>query len=263
MADLFVNDAFAAAHRAHVSMVGFTAVLPSAAGRIMERELKSLSKALENPEKPCLFIMGGAKADDSLEISKYVLSNNIADTIIVGGVTSQVFLAAKGYNLGEKNMAFLAKKKVVDLIPGIRELIQMYPKRIATPEDLALDMNGQRKEISINELPTEYSIFDLGEKTIDKYNQLIKGAKSIVLSGPMGVYEKKEFAVGTKKIFEEIANSNAFSLAGGGHTISALKQFGLSDKISYISTAGGALIEFLMGKKLPCVVALEKSAERA
>ena len=263
LADLFVNDAFAAAHRAHVSMVGFTAVLPSAAGRIMERELKSLSKALENPEKPCLFIMGGAKADDSLEISKYVLSKNIADTVIVGGVTSQVFLAAKGYNLGEKNMAFLAKKKVVDLIPGIRELIQMYPKRIATPEDLGLDVNGQRKEISINELPTEYSIFDVGAKTIDKYNQLIKEAKSIVLSGPMGVYEKKEFAVGTKKIFEEIANSNAFSLAGGGHTISALKQFGLSDKISYISTAGGALIEFLMGKKLPCVVALEKSAEKA
>jgi phosphoglycerate kinase len=262
LADLFVNDAFAAAHRAHVSMVGFTAVLPSAAGRIMERELKSLSKALENPEKPCLFIMGGAKADDSLEISKYVLSNNIADTVIAGGVTSQVFLAAKGYNLGEKNMAFLAKKKVVDLIPGIRELIQMYPKGIATPEDLALDMNGQRKEISITELPTEYSIFDVGAKTIDKYNQLIKDAKSIVLSGPMGVYEKKEFSVGTKKIFEEIANSDAFSLAGGGHTISALKQFGLSDKISYISTAGGALIEFLMGKKLPCVVALEKAAKR-
>ena len=262
LADLFVNDAFAAAHRAHVSMVGFTAVLPSAAGRIMERELKSLSKALEKPEKPCLFIMGGAKADDSLEISKYVLSNNIADTVITGGVTSQVFLAAKGYNLGEKNMAFLAKKKVVDLIPGIRDLIQMYPKGIATPEDLALDMNGQRKEISITELPTEYSIFDVGTKTIDKYNQLIKEAKSIVLSGPMGVYEKKEFSVGTKKIFEEIANSDAFSLAGGGHTISALKQFGLSDKISYISTAGGALIEFLMGKKLPCVVALEKAAKR-
>ena len=262
LADLFVNDAFAAAHRAHVSMVGFTAVLPSAAGRIMERELKSLSKALEKPEKPCLFIMGGAKADDSLEISKYVLSNNIADTVIAGGVTSQVFLAAKGYNLGEKNMAFLAKKKVVDLIPGIRDLIQMYPKGIATPEDLALDMNGQRKEISITELPTEYSIFDVGAKTIDKYNQLIKEAKSIVLSGPMGVYEKKEFSIGTKKIFEEIANSDAFSLAGGGHTISALKQFGLSDKISYISTAGGALIEFLMGKKLPCVVALEKAAKR-
>lgn len=262
LADVFINDAFAAAHRAHVSMVGFTAVLKSAAGRIMEKELKSLSKAFEKPEKPCLFIMGGAKADDSLEISKYVLSNNIADTVITGGVTSQVFLAAKDFDLGKNNLDFLAKKKVLDLIPGIKELMLAYPKGFAIPVDLALNVNGERKEISVNQLPAEYSIFDVGKKTIENYNQLIREAKSIVLSGPMGVYEKPEFAIGTKKIFEEIANSSAFSLAGGGHTISALKQFGLSDKISYISTAGGALIEFLMGKKLPCVVALEAAAKR-
>lgn len=262
LADVFINDAFAAAHRAHVSMVGFTAVLKSAAGRIMEKELKSLSKAFEKPEKPCLFIMGGAKADDSLEISKYVLSNNIADTVITGGVTSQVFLAAKDFDLGKNNLDFLAKKRVLDLIPGIKELMLAYPKGFAIPVDLALNVNGERKEISVNQLPAEYSIFDVGKKTIENYNQLIREAKSIVLSGPMGVYEKPEFAIGTKKIFEEIANSSAFSLAGGGHTISALKQFGLSDKISYISTAGGALIEFLMGKKLPCVVALEAAAKR-
>lgn len=262
LADVFVNDAFAAAHRAHVSMVGFTAVLKSAAGRIMEKELKSLSKAFENPEKPCLFIMGGAKADDSLEISKYVLSNNIADIVVTGGVTSQVFLAAKDFDLGKNNLDFLAKKKVLDLIPGIKELMLLYPKGFAIPVDLALNVNGERKEISVNQLPTDYSIFDIGKKTIESYRQLIRKAKSIVLSGPMGVYEKPEFAIGTKKIFQEIANSNAFSLAGGGHTISALKQFGLSDKISYISTAGGALIEFLMGKKLPCVVALEAAAKR-
>lgn len=261
LADLFVNDAFAAAHRAHVSMVGFTAVLPSAAGRIMERELKSLSKALDKPEKPCLFVMGGAKADDSLEISKYVLSNNIADTVLTGGVTSQVFLAAKGYKLGEKNMAFLEKKGLTGLIPGIKALMQQYPKGIAVPEDLALDMNGKRKEISVDELPADYSIFDVGTKTIESYGKLCASAKSIVLSGPMGVYENPEFAVGTKGIFEAIADSDAFSLAGGGHTISALQEFGLSSKISYISTAGGALIEFLMGKKLPGVVALENAVK--
>ena len=262
LADLFVNDAFAAAHRGHVSIIGFTAVLPSAAGRIMERELKSLSKALDKPEKPCLFVMGGAKADDSLEISKYVLSNSIADVVLTGGVTSQVFLAAKGYKLGEKNMAFLEKKGLTGLIPGIKELIKKYSKGIATPEDLALDVNGRRKEISLDKLPTEYSIFDIGTKTIKNYGKLAASAKSIVLSGPMGVYENKEFAVGTKKVFEAIAKSKAFSLAGGGHTISALQEFGLSDKISYVSTAGGALIEFLMGKKLPGVVALEEAAAR-
>jgi phosphoglycerate kinase len=262
LADLFVNDAFAAAHRGHVSMIGFTAKLPSVAGRIMERELKSLSKALDKPEKPCLFIMGGAKADDSLEISKYVLSNNIADYVLTGGVVSQVFLAAKGYDLGKPTMAFLEKKELMGLIPGIKELIQKYPKKILTPDDLAIDVNGKRKEISLDKLPTECSIFDIGAKTIENYGKLIKEAKSIVLSGPMGVYENKEFAVGTKQIFEAIANSEAFSLAGGGHTISALQEFGLSSKISYISTAGGALIEFLMGKKLPGVVALENAVKK-
>ena len=261
LADLFVNDAFAAAHRAHVSMVGFTAKLPSAAGRIMERELKSLSTALDKPEKPCLFVMGGAKADDSLEISKYVLSNNIADMVLTGGVTSQVFLAAKGYKLGEKNMHFIEKKGLTELIPGIKELMQRYSKGIAVPEDLALDFNGKRKEISVDELPASYSIFDIGTKTIASYGKLCLSAKSIVLSGPMGVYENPEFAVGTKGVFEQIADSKAFSLAGGGHTISALNQFGLSSKISYISTAGGALIEFLMGKKLPVVTALENAVK--
>lgn len=261
LADLFVNDAFAAAHRAHVSMVGFTAVLPSVAGRIMERELKSLSKALDKPEKPCLFVMGGAKADDSLEISKYVLTNDIADVVLVGGVTSQVFLVAKGHNLGEKNMAFIEKKGLMGLIPGIKELMQKYPKGIAVPEDLGLDVDGKRKEISVNDLPTEYSIFDIGSKTVESYGKLCTSAKSIVLSGPMGVYENPEFALGTKGVFKAIADSKAFSLAGGGHTISALQEFGLSSSISYISTAGGALIEFLMGKKLPGVVALENAVK--
>jgi phosphoglycerate kinase len=262
LADLFVNDAFAAAHRAHVSIIGFTAKLPSVAGRIMERELKSLSRILEKPEKPCLFILGGAKADDSLEISKYVLSNNIADYVLTGGVVSQVFLVAKGCDLGKGNMAFLEKKELMPLVPGIKELMHKYPKKIMVPEDLGLNVNGKRKEITVDKLPTEHSIFDIGTKTIESYGKLISAAKSIVFSGPMGVYENKEFAVGTKKVFEEIANSKAFSLAGGGHTISALQEFGLSGKISYVSTAGGALIEFLMGKKLPGVVALETATTK-
>ena len=148
LADLFVNDAFAAAHRAHVSMVGFTAVLPSAAGRIMERELKSLSRSLEKPEHPCVYVMGGAKADDALEISKYVLDNGIADYVLVGGVTSQLFLAAHGINLGKKTMDFLAKKELMQFIPGIKALLAKYPDKIILPLDVALDVAGKRKEIS-------------------------------------------------------------------------------------------------------------------
>jgi phosphoglycerate kinase len=121
LADLFVNDAFAAAHRAHVSIVGFTAVLPSVAGRIMQRELKSLGRVLENPEKPCVFILGGAKGDDALEISKYVLDNDIADYVLTGGVAGHVFLVARGFDLGKLNMDFLERKELLDFVPGIRE----------------------------------------------------------------------------------------------------------------------------------------------
>ena len=262
LADIFVNDAFAAAHRAHVSMIGFTAVLPSVAGRIMERELKSLGKVLENPEKPCVFILGGAKADDSLEISKYVLSNKIADTVLTGGVVGHVFLAAKGCDLGKPNMEFLQKKELMQFVPGIRELMQKYPEKIKTPLDVAVEVNSKRKEVSAEKLPVNYSVFDVGAKTVEAYSKIIRSAKSIVVSGPMGVFENSEFDFGTKKVFEEIARSKAFSLAGGGHTIAALQEFKLSEKISYVSTAGGALIEFLMGKKLPGVVALEKAATR-
>ncbi len=193
LADLFVNDAFAAAHRGHVSMVGFTAVLPSAAGRIMERELKSLSKALEKPEKPCVYVMGGAKADDSLEISKYVLGKGIADYVLTGGVTGQLFLAAKGVDLGKGNMAYLEKKELTGLIPGIKALEEQYGDKVIVPVDLAVDVNGKRKEIAVSKLPTEYSSKDIGAKTVENYTKIILKAKSIVVSGPMGVYEDKEF----------------------------------------------------------------------
>ena len=262
LVDVFVNDAFAAAHRAHISIVGFTAVLPSILGRIMERELHALKKVLESPEKPCAFILGGAKGDDSLEISRYVLRNNIADYILTGGVIGHIFLAAKNIELGKPNMEFLEKKELMDLVPGIRELMRTYPQAIKVPVDLAVEVNQKRKEIPVNELPTSYSIFDIGTHTAKKYQELIHNAGSIVISGPMGVFENREFMTGTKKILEALAGSRAFSLVGGGHTVAAVEELGLANKMSYVSTAGGALIEFLMGKQLPGIVALEKAAAR-
>ncbi len=263
LANVFVNDAFAAAHRAHVSIVGFTAVLPSVAGRIMERELKALGKVLHNPEKPCVYILGGAKADDSLKISQYVLKNKIADHVLTGGVVGHLFLAAKGVDLGKPNMDFLEKKELMSLVPGIKELMSTYPGKIEAPVDLAVETNGKRLEIPVKKLPTNYPIFDIGAETVKKYGEIIKGAKSIVISGPMGVFENKEFAFGTKKTFEAVAASKAFSLVGGGHSIAAVEELGLAKKMGYVSTAGGALIEFLMGEQLPGVVALEKAAARA
>ena len=263
LADVFVNDAFAAAHRAHISIVGFTAVLPSVAGRIMERELKALSKVLEAPEKPCVYILGGAKADDSLEISRYVLKNNIADHILTGGVVGHLFLAAKGLDLGKPNMELLEKRELMGLVPGIQELMDAYPGKIETPTDVAIEVEGKRKEITVEELPTNRPVYDIGTKTVKKYGDIIRSAKSIVISGPVGVFENEEFILGTREIFEAIAATEAFSLVGGGHTVAAVEELELADKMSYVSTAGGALIEFLMGKRLAGVAALEKAAAKA
>jgi len=263
LANVFVNDAFAAAHRAHISIVGFTAVLPSVAGRIMERELKALGKVLHAPEKPCVYILGGAKADDSLKISRYVLKNKIADRVLTGGVVGHLFLAAKGVDLGKPNMDFLAKKELMGLVSGISNLMKEYPKMIDVPIDLAVDVEGRRKEMKVKELPTNYMICDIGADTVKSYDDTIREAKSIVISGPMGVFENKEFEFGTRKVFEAIAASRAFSLVGGGHTVAAVEELGLAKKMGYVSTAGGALIEFLMGEQLPGVVALEKATVRA
>ncbi|HML02144.1 MAG TPA: phosphoglycerate kinase [Candidatus Bathyarchaeia archaeon] len=262
LADVFVNDAFSAAHRAQISIVGFTPVLPSVAGRIMERELKALTKAAENPEKPCIYILGGAKADDALKISRYVLKNNIADTVLTGGVVGHLFLAARGFDLGKPNMEFLQKKELMSFIPGIKKLIAECPDRIEAPTDVAVEVDKKRKEISTKQLPTDYQIFDIGASTIERYSKIIGSSKSIVFSGPVGVFETKEFEFGTRKIFEAIASSKAYSLIGGGDTVSAAEKFNMTQKMGYVSTAGGALIEFLMGEKLPGVVALEEAAAR-
>ena len=262
LADVFINDAFAAAHRVHVSIVGFTAVLPSAAGRIMERELKALGKVLESPAKPSVFVIGGAKGDDSLDISKYVLKNGIADYVLTGGVIGHIFLVATGVDLGEANMKFLEKKDLMGLVPGIKELMNQYPGAIIVPVDLAMELNHKRKEIDVDELPTNYSIFDIGTKTANKFAKIIRNAKTIVVSGPVGVFENPEFKKGSEIVLEAVADSEGFSLVGGGHTVAAVEKLNLADKMSYVSTAGGALIEFLMGKQLPGVVALEKAATR-
>jgi len=165
-----------------------------------------------------------------------------------------------GFDLGKQNVSFSGDKNFSVLISGIKELMQKHPEKIKTPKDLAVEVNGKRKEISVHELPTDFPILDIRKETVEDYTQIIRVAKSIVVSGPMGVFENSEFIFGTKRIFEEIANSKAFTIAGGGHTTAALDELNLADKMSYVSTAGGALTEFLMGKQLLGVTALEKAA---
>lgn len=262
LADVYVNDAFAAAHRAQCSLTGFAAVLPSAAGRLMEKELTSLEKVVKNPEKPAVFLFGGAKFSDVIVTIDRVLSNKTAGTVLLTGLPANAFLKAKGISLGNVNEDAMVEEGTPELFENIKKVYAKYPTQIHLPVDFAIEKNGKRQEISLDELPVEAHLFDIGERTIDQFNDILSTAKTVFLSGPCGVFENKLFQRGTREIFTAVARSNAFSIAGGGHTIAAIDHLKLNDKISHISTGGGALEKFMMGDKLPVVEALKQAKQR-
>ncbi|HKZ45251.1 MAG TPA: phosphoglycerate kinase [archaeon] len=260
LADIFVNDAFSASHRSHASVVGFTETLPSYAGRVMEKELVSCEKAL-NPKRPNIFIFGGAKPDDCIAIMENMLDGKMLDTALTCGTVGELFLIAKGINLGGK-MKFYEEKDFMKLVPQAKQLLEKYGSEIEIPVDVAIDENG-RQEISTEELPVESAILDIGTKTAKKYADIIKDAKTIVVKGPAGAYEKQGFDVGTKLMLEAISSSKAFSLIGGGDTLVAIEKIGMNkNKFSYISLGGGALITYLSGKPMPGVEVLKAAAKK-
>jgi len=259
LGDLFVNDAFAAAHRPQCSLIGFTAMLPSCVGRLMEKELKTLSRAVKEPEKPCVFLFGGAKYSDIIVTIERILQNNTADRVLLTGLPANAFLKAKGYQLGERNEQALLEEGSPEQFDEIKQLLIDYDDVIDLPTDFGIDENGQRKEITLSELPTNKPLFDIGSDTITRYKDVLRQAKTIFLSGPCGVFENPLFMKGTKDIFTFVSESNAFSIVGGGHTVAAVKQLGLSENISHISTGGGSLEKFMMGEKLPVVEALKQA----
>lgn len=261
LADLFVNDAFAAAHRSQCSLIGFTAVLPSCAGRLMEKELETLGEIIEDPEKPSVFLFGGAKFSDVIVTIERLLENKTADKIILTGLPANAFLKAEGVNLGDKNEEMLAKEGTPENYDEIKKLLAKYKDSIYLPLDFAQQENTARSEIDVSELPTNYNLYDIGEKTIENYKNILSDAKTVFLSGPCGVFENPAFMKGTKEIFTFVANSDVFSIVGGGHTVAAVEQLGLDNKISYISTGGGSLEKFMMGEKLPVVEALKKAKQ--
>ena len=259
LADIYVNDAFAAAHRSQCSLVGFTHVLPSCAGRLMEKELTTLEKAIKNPEKPCIFLFGGAKFSDVIVTIEKIITNKTADKVLLTGLPANAFLKAQGYNLGEKNEYALLEEGKPEQFEEIKKVYTKYSEMIYLPIDFAISENENRNEINLNDLPTNYNLFDIGEKTIEKFNEILTTANTIFLSGPCGVFENPLFRKGTEKVFKFVANSDAFSIVGGGHTVAAIEQLGLRDKISHISTGGGSLEKFIMGEKLVVVEALKIS----
>ncbi|MFH1100837.1 MAG: phosphoglycerate kinase [Methanobacteriota archaeon] len=262
LADLYVNDAFAAAHRAQCSLTGFTAVLPSCAGRLMEKELTTLEKIVSNPEKPSMFLFGGAKFADVIVTIDRVLTNHIADEVFLTGLAANAFLKAQGYNLGIKNEEAFGEDGTPELFEQIKTVYNKFSHYIHLPVDFAIEENGVRKEITLQQLPVEQNLFDIGEKTILAYTNKLQKAKTIFVSGPCGVFENPLFKKGTDKIFNAIVHSNAFSIAGGGHTVAAIDQLHLNTEFSHISTGGGALEKFMMGDKLAVVEALKKAKDR-
>ena len=251
LCDVFVLDAFSAAHRAQASIVGFHKK-PVVAGRVMERELTALSK-LKNPARPSAFIFGGAKADDSIGILENWLSEGKIDYALTCGVLGELFILASGRELG-KTLDFLKEKKALLHLPKARELLGRYKGKILFPEDVAVDAAGKRKEIPVSSLPSGELICDIGEKTAKRYCGIISSSKTVIMNGPAGVYEKGEFANGTRELLKAIEKSSAFSVFGGGHTLSAIDKFKISKKkLGYVSLAGKALIEYLSGEELPGV----------
>jgi len=257
--DIFVNDAFAAAHRAQCSLIGFTAVLPSAAGRLVQKELTTLEKVVKKPEKPCVFLFGGAKFSDLIVTIEQILKNKTADKIILTGLPANAFLKSQGYDLGEINESTLLEEASTEQFNQIKNIYSKYKQHICLPIDFAISQNDTRMEISLNDLPTTQNLFDIGEKTINKFIDILSSAKTVFLSGPCGVFENPLFQKGTKKIFEFVAQSDAFSVAGGGHTVASIEKLNLRDKISHISTGGGSLEKILMGEKLIAIEALKKA----
>ena len=248
LADIFVNDAFAAAHRSQCSLVGFIPVMPSCAGRLMEKEVKTLSKIMEKPERPCIFIFGGAKYSNAIKVIKNLLERGVADKILLGGVPGNVFAGLVEPSEEEK--------------AEIGVIVERFGDKLILPVDVAVD-DGGRREVDVDNVGKENNIKDIGEKTMEVFGREIKNASTVLLSGPMGVFENKEFEEGTKRIIEAMAYSDAFSVIGGGHTVAAAGKLGVADSISYVSTGGGSLERFLMGKKLPVIEALEKYGGRS
>jgi phosphoglycerate kinase len=263
-ADYFVLDAFAAAHRSQPSLVGFCEVLPSLAGRVMERELTMLTRAIHDPSRPKIALLGGVKADDSIAVAKHMLEGDLVDGILTSGGVANLFLDAAGFDPGPATTDFMRRE--VDDYDAHRamckDLLTKYPRRILVPTDVVLNDRGEREPIPVSGLPARLPIYDIGLDTIARYVEEIRRAKTIFFNGPAGVFELEPFSVGTRELLTAIAEADGFSIVGGGHTVAAVEQLGLQDRIDHVSTGGGALINFLAGRELPLVSALKRSYKK-
>ena len=260
LADLYVCDAFATAHHDQPSLCGFEQVLPSAMGRLFEKEYCVLSELMEEPKHPCVFVLGGAKISDAFIMMETVLKNGVADHVLTGGLVGNILLSAAGEEIGKASIDFIIKSNYVEYIDRAKDLYAQYKDHIVLPSDLGFVEDGVRKEAAIGNVPAHIGAVDIGAQTVKQYRELIANAQTVFVNGPMGIFEEALTEYGTKEIWDALANTKAYTVVGGGDSITATTKYKATDKIDYICTGGGALIRFLSGKELPVVTALRHAA---
>jgi phosphoglycerate kinase len=257
--DLYVNDAFAAAHRTAPTLQAFQELLPAAGGRLLIREVEMLQSVAGSPGRPCVFVLGGLKVSDAFGMMSQVLAAGTADRVLTSGVTGEIMLLAAGHRLGSPSESFIADRGLDSFIPVAAEQLATFPDRILIPSDVAV-ADPARREIAVPDLPVDELIVDIGEGTIRRYEQAIGEAATVFVNGPAGIYEQPEGAEGTRRLWNAVAASSGTTVIGGGDTVASANTFIDLADLTYVSTGGGALIRYLSGQRLPLLDAMQRRA---
>jgi phosphoglycerate kinase len=261
LADGYVCEAFAAAHRYTPSLVGLAEVLPAAGGRLFIDELGALASVKDNPRHPCVYLLGGARIADAFSMMVQVLGEGSADRVLTAGLNGEVMLLAQGHRLGEPTEALIERKGLAPFVAQARTLLERYGERILTPVDVAVDRGG-RVELAVEDLPSDELLVDIGRRTIERYAEVIRGAATVFVNGPAGLYEQAVGAVGTEALWNAVADAPGYSVIGGGDSVAAGARFGVLERMGYVCTSGGGMVRYLSGQELPVVSALRRAAQR-
>ena len=262
LADLYVCDAFAAAHRSQPTLVGFEQLLPSAMGRLFEREYENLARLREEPARPCVFLLGGTKIQEAFPMMAAALHDGVVDTVLTAGLVANVMLAAKGVDIGAPSMEFIRASQLEKFVDESKAILAEHGDKVVLPVDLAYVRDGAREELDVVNLPVDEQLVDLGQATVTRYGHVIAAAGTVFVNGPAGVFEQPQTEYGTKELWQAMAATQGFSALGGGDSVAAMNRFGLGGRFDYVCTAGGAMVQFLSGKPMPVIEALKASAER-
>ncbi len=262
LADLYVCDAFAAAHRSQPTLVGFEQLLPSAMGRLFEKEYANLARLREEPARPCVFVLGGTKIQEAFPMMAAALADGVVDTVLTAGLVANVMLAASGVDIGRPSMEFIRASQLEQFVEESKAILAEHGDKIVLPADLAWVEDGERREVAVADLPVDAQLVDLGHAAAADYGVCVAAAGTVFVNGPAGVFEQPETEYGTRALWEAMADTPGFSALGGGDSVTAMNRFGLAGRFDYVCTAGGAMVQFLSGKPMPVIEALKDSAAR-